>query len=243
MPRKISDQTKRRIIEALNYMKNAAPCATIANIAKALNITWIQARHITEQLVKDRVVIEIMVGDKVLWCIDEQAAAAEIYALRHALWHIICANKRRFITPSTTIKLIAKDPSARKVYAKYVNITTINGGALKLVSAILEDLLGPPLDKALGQPNRKYKRKVVYYVPPSICDQEPRPQKEPIRRYKQPHRIVNFKVSRTMYNDIIQAANYMGVSVPDLIRMAIARLVNQYSHLLSDNRGADLKAN
>jgi predicted transcriptional regulator len=241
MPRKISDQTRRRIIEALNYMKNAAPCATIANISKALNITWTQARHLIEQLVKNSMLIEISVGGKLLWCLNEQAAATEIYALKRALWHVICANKRRFVTPSTTIKLLAEDSSARKIYAKYVDITTVNGGALNFVSAILEDLLGPPLDN--GQPNKKYKRKVIYYVPPRLCDQEPRPQEALIRRYKQPRTLVNFRISRAMYNDIIQAANYMGVSVPDLIRMAIARLISQYSHLLCDNRGADLKAN
>jgi len=235
MPHKIPhDNLPERAVEALEYMKYVSPCATIATIANALNLSWTYTRKIMTHLTKSGLIIEVAIKHRVLWCINKKAALIEIAILRHELWRVICASKRKFITPSQIYGLIAKDTEARKIFAKYINVDKINANALKFLSALIEDLIGPPLEKT--------SRKVLFHVPPKICELKPPLDNIPIRQYKQPHRVVTFKVSHNMYMDLLTAADYMGTTIPHLVRMAIARLINQYRHLIQQ-RGADLKAN
>jgi hypothetical protein len=175
-------------------------------------------------MTKSGLIIEVAIKHRVLWCINKKAALIEIAILRRELWRVICSSKRKFITPSQIYGLIAEDAEARKIFAKYINVDKINANALKFLSALIEDLIGPPLEKT--------SRKVLFHVPPKICETKPPLDNIQIRQYKQPHRLVTFKVSHTMYMDLIEAANYMGTTIPNLVRMAIARLLSQYRHLI-----------
>ncbi len=235
MPPEIKTETKKRIIETLKYMKKEAPCTTIANIARKFNLTWTQARHIINLLIKAGVVTEIRIAKKVLWCLDDNAATSEIYKLIHHAWRVICKSNRKYIRPSMVAQLIAQDPRARKAYLRYVDITRASPSTLKVMNIILTELLKKPIEKK--------PRKVIFYVPPEFCQKEPRLEDLSIRRYKPQRRIVSFKVPPAMYNDMIKAAQQLGISIPELVRMAIKRLISQYKQTPTDNKDADLKAN
>jgi DNA-binding IscR family transcriptional regulator len=219
MPRNLNKYT----LKAVEYL-NEAKCTNISKLAKVLNVSWAYSRMILRLLSGGKLITTVTIGRRILWCINDNAAAIEIATLKRTLWHVICSAHRRFITPATAMKLIAKDQNARKIYAKYVNMDHINGNSLQFIASVLEDLIGPPIDRTA--------RKLRFYVPTKICENEPRLDNVPIRRYKQPHRLVTFKVSHTMYMDLIEAANYMGTNIPHLVRMAIARLLSQYRHLI-----------
>jgi DNA-binding MarR family transcriptional regulator len=236
MVRPISTQTKERMLDVLKYMEKEAPCTTIGKIAKEFNLTWSQARHLITQLVKAGHIIETTISTKLLWCINETAAATEIYTLIQEAWRVICDSKKRYITPSEAAQLIAHDKNARKVYAKYVDLINRKGGTLKFMTAILTKVLGKPLVKT--------PRKAVFYIPPEICQKEPQLSDISIRRYKRQHRnIVTLKVSTTMYNDMLKATQELGIPIAELVRMAIKRLLDQYRHIIGDNKDTDLKAN
>jgi len=222
--KKPHDNLPKHAVEVLEYMKHVSPCATIATIASALNLSWTYARKIMAHLTKNKLIIEVAIRHRVLWCINKKAALIEIAILRRELWRIICASKRKFITPSQIYRLIAEDTEARKIFAKYINVDKISGNALKFLSALIEDLIGPPLEKT--------SRKVLFHVPPKICELKPPLDNIQIRQYKQPHKVVTFKVSHNMYMDLITAADYMGTTIPNLVRMAIARLLSFYRHLI-----------
>jgi len=217
-PRKLNEYA----LKAIEYLKEAN-CTNIGTLAKVLNVSWAYARTILRHLTSSKLITTVAIRRRVLWCINDSVAIAEITTLKRELWRVICGAHRRFITPATAMKLIANDLNARKVYAKYVNMDRINGNSLQFIASVLEDLIGPPIDKAA--------RKLRFYVPTKICENEPRLYVQ-IRRYKQPHRLVTFKVPHTMYMDLIEAANYMGTTIPHLVRMAIARLLSQYRHLI-----------
>jgi predicted transcriptional regulator len=225
MPHKIPhDKLPKRAVEVLEYMRHVSPCATITTIAKALNLSWTYAREIMTHLTKSGLIIEVAIKHRVLWCINKKAASIEIAILKRELWRVICASKRKFIKPSQIYGLIAEDAEARKIFAKYINVDKISGNALKFLSALIEDLIGPPLEKT--------SRKVLFHVPPKICENKPPLDNIQIRQYKQPHKIVTFKVSPAMYMDLLTAADSIGTTIPHLVRMAIARLLSQYRHLI-----------
>jgi len=218
-PRKLNEYA----LKAIEYLKEAN-CTNIGTLAKVLNVSWSYARTILRHLTNSKLITTVAIRRRVLWCINDSAAIAEITTLKRELWRVICGAYRRFITPATAMKLIANDLNARKVYAKYVNMDRINGNSLQFIAAVLEDLIGPPIDKTA--------RKLRFYVPTKICETKPPLDNIQIRRYKQPHRLVTFKVPYTMYMDLIEAAYYMGTTIPNLVRMAIARLLSQYRHLI-----------
>jgi len=215
---------RERTIQVLEYMKKEAPCTTISAIARKFAMPWESARKLLEHLSDSKLLLEISINKRVIWCLSEQAAAVEIATLKRETWRLMCNSGRRFITPSVILKAIANDPQARIIFDKYISVGRISGNALQFIASILEDILGPPLEKG--------KRKVRFYVPRKICEKEPKIISVSVRRYKQPHKLVTFKVPDTMYSDIIAATSYMGITIPQLVRVAIARLLSQYRHVL-----------
>ena len=218
-----------RTLTTLRYMEQEVPCVTIAKIQRLLNVSWSAARHILKQLVRHRLVIEIRLGRKMLWCISEEAAATEVHAIRHALWLVLCQYRRRFVTPTTVAKLIAKNTEARNVFAKYVEISDRNVDTLRFIAAALEDMLGPPIDKR--------PRKTTYHVPTeTLCVKEPEPGNVLIKRYKSPNYLVSIRVPTPMYNHLLEVANRYGITMSQVVRMAISNLLEKYRHVLEDGK-------
>jgi DNA-binding transcriptional ArsR family regulator len=228
MPHGISQKVRVRAYEILKYMEKEAPCTTIAKIGEVFNLSWSQARVAFKILTDDELVVELKIGDKMIWCIDEKAAANEIYALKRELWRILCEQKRKFVTTSTIAKWIINDPTARKIFSRYVDTTKINIAMLKLIAAILKELVGKPIDRTA--------RKTLYYIPRNLCEKEPRHEDVTINHYKQTRNNVSIKVPTPMYQDILAAADSLGISVAELVRMAILRLITQYRHVLDGKR-------
>jgi hypothetical protein len=221
MQSEIPDNIKTWILEALRYLQTTTPCTTITKLANALNLPWHVTRHVVSHMVKSEIIIAVTINGHMLWCLDEYAAHSAISELRRELWRVLCgAHRRKTVTASTATKLIAADPQARQIYSKYVNLDRHSPHALKFVAAILEDLLGPPVEKT--------KRKTVFYIKSETCKTPIKLDHVDVKKYKQPHRLVTFKVTRAMYHDILVASTQLGISVSDLVRMAIARLLTQY---------------
>jgi len=234
MPRKMSDNMRIRMAKALKYMTTESPCTTIAKIATTLNISWSMARNTLYQLAKNKMVLKVEISHATIWCIDEEAASKAIFEIKHTLWRLICKSRRRFMTASEALKLITADTEARKIFAKYIDINSPHGHTLYFIASALDDLLGKPIDKR--------RRRTLFYVPAKLCQKEPTPADVDLSHYTLAQRLVTFKVPTTMYNDMLEAAEKLDVTLKELVNMAIDRLLTEYRHLLGNNRGAGLKA-
>lgn len=223
MPRRATKEVKSRVEQAQELVKQLG-CVTVAALAKALDVGWGEAKYALNQLKKERKVVETAVGDRLLFCVDGDAAEEEVYKLRLETWRLICGVKYAYVYPARLACLIMEDAQARKMFTKYVPASDLlKASGLKFLDAVLRDLLG-------GEFDRRTHRK-VYAVPPEFCRQPPPRTK--LRIYKQPHTIVTFWVGEKMLQDIENAAEALGVDKSRLIHMAIEQLLEQYKHLLS----------
>jgi Mn-dependent DtxR family transcriptional regulator len=223
MPQGLARKTKRRITAAFKFIQTRK-CVTIAALAKELGINWDSAKRVANMLQKAGKVVVVVYGGKMLWCIDKEAAEEILNNLRMETWRLICSSKLTHVYPSRLARLISEDAQAWKVFMKYVSMDDLTkAGGLKFFDAALRDLLGEAFDR---RTNHK-----VYAVPPDFCSQPPRRIKPQI--YKPPHRnMVTFLVTEAVARDIEKAAAMLGVDKPQLVRMAIERLLEQYRHLL-----------
>jgi len=221
MPHGTAKKVARRMEEARRYLK-AHGCTTLSVLARALGVTWERARHVADLLEARGEVSVFRYGGKLLWCVDEEAAADAVYKLRLELWRVICSSKRRYISPAAAARLIAADVQARREFSKYTSVDSITAGTLAFVDAALTDLLGRAFDR---RTNKK-----IYLVPTGFCANPPR--REAPKRYKPRRNLVSFKVTEAMARDIEKAAAVLGVGKAELVRMAVERLLNQYRHII-----------
>jgi len=223
MPAGLTERVKERIAKA-HELAARHGCITIAAAASALGVPWDTARYAVEQLRRQGKVVEARLKKKLLWCVDEEAAADVVYKLRLELWRVLCKSRRKYISPAAAARLIAADAQARNTYSKFVSVDSITAGTLAFVDAALTDLLGRAFDR---RTNKK-----LYAVPGNICNSPPpRPSAEEVR-YKKRRRLVTFKVPQAMAGDLEYAARLLGVEKAELVRMAVERLLEQYRHIL-----------
>jgi Mn-dependent DtxR family transcriptional regulator len=222
MPQGLARKTKRRITAAFELIQ-VRKCVTIATLAKELGINWDSAKRIAYMLQKAGKVVVVVYGGKMLWCIDKEAAEEVLNSLRMETWRLICSSRLTHVYPSRLARLISEDAQAWKVFMKYVSRDDLTkAGGLKFFDAALRDLMGEAFDR---RTNHK-----VYAVPPNFCSQPP--QRIKPRIYKPRRSMVTFLVTETVARDIERAAALLGVDKPQLVRMAIERLLEQYRHLL-----------
>ena len=219
MPHGLARKVRKRMEEARRYLE-AHGCATLSALAKVLGVSWDRARHVVNLLEALGEVSVFRYGGKLLWCVDEEAAAVAVSSLRTAVWRLICASRRRYISPTELAKMAAANAQARKIFANYVPNLDKTGG-VRMMDAALRDLLGEVFDK---RTNKK-----IYLVPADFCERPPR--QEAPERYKPRRSIVTFKVTEAMARDMENAAAALGVGKAELVRMAIERLIEQYRHV------------
>ncbi|CAG25667.1 hypothetical protein PyrSV_gp48 [Pyrobaculum spherical virus] len=235
MPRKMSDTMHTRMIKTLRYMITEAPCTTIARVANKLDVSWSMARNALYQLAKNKMVLKVEISRATIWCVDENAATNAIFEIKRTLWRLICNSRRRYITPSDMLRLIAADTEAHNIFAKYVDVNSTHGHTLHFIASALEDLLGKPMDKR--------QRRLLFHVTPRFCKKAPTLADINLSHYTSAYRLVTFKVPTAMHNDMLEAARTLGLTTSELVTMAIDRLLSQYRHVLDGKGGADLKAN
>lgn len=216
--------TKKQLYQIAEQLRQEAPCVTIGKFAKMINFTWGGARKVLLRLYKYKLIIRIRIVNRDLWCVDVEHAKQAIFEIKHEIWRLLCQTRHRFIKPSAMLKLIRHDIKARKIFSKYIDVDKSTAQTLNFITSVLTDLFGPPIDKT--------EHRSVYYIPPNFCQNEPTPDHVDLRRYKLPYTQVSFLVPEAMLRDMEKAAAMLKVTVPELVRMAIGRMLREYRHIL-----------
>jgi metal-responsive CopG/Arc/MetJ family transcriptional regulator len=215
MPRGITKKVKLRTEEVARLLRRHG-CITIRAVME-LGFSHTQAYVALRRLVESGRAVQANVGGVALWCYSRRSAVKHINRLRKTLHALICAAKMKYVAPKDAFEVIVNDKAARRLFSRYIVLEPNNTAMWHFLGGLLDLMYGgPSLYLNTG-------RKPIYFVD---CRRPPLPLR-PLRRKKQ-YRSVLVKVSRRLREALEMAAEAEGVSISELARRAIERLLERY---------------
>jgi hypothetical protein len=138
MPRGVSKKVKIRAEEVAHVLR-VRGCIMVRALVEA-GFTRVQAEQALRYLSSNGRAVHVAVGRIALWCYSRKSAARHLARLRRALHRAVCAAGMKYVSPRDAFEAIVKDKAARRVFARYTELSEKNTALLHLLSGILTSM-------------------------------------------------------------------------------------------------------
>ena len=220
MPSAASKKVKIRAAEAARLLRMRG-CIAVRAVME-LGFSRTQAESALRYLAASGRAVRVKVGRVAFWCYSRKSAVRHMRRLRRALHSLVCAAGLRHVAPKEALELVMRDKSARRLFSRYIVLSRGDAAALHFMSGLLAAAYGKPAFYLRAG------REPLYFarcgrrlppLPPELFGQQ---------RQKKQYRSVQVKVDRGLRDALVSAAKAEGVSISELVRRAVERLLEKH---------------
>jgi len=221
MPKGVTDKVVDRMLQAYHII-SMHECATTAYVMEQLGVGHTEAMYVLTMLLKDKHIVEVVLGKSSIWCKDRESANRLIRRLKSEVVKLV--GTRKFISPKELFTLISQDKEARKVFRHIIRLDKPTPHAYSVLVALFKSLYGEPMGRKYStiQPNMNINITIKDHTDKIINT-----KKYKLDEHEGKMVLISFHVTPQMLKDLEEYASRAGMTRSEVVRTAVRRMIEK----------------